>query len=330
MGSILRLPHRVCESTCYINGLEDILEWKGTKYPDYLLSVVGGMGEFTYLKIKAAAPPNMVYWGANPKYLLTDLERVVGFKQVVVEGKVFKNTFPKLKEFIDNGMPVVAGALDMYYLHYYKDIYMKQHIPIHYVLVVGYDDAKSEVYVQDCTFGRVQSVSYTEFEQALNVCVPGMSRKNTIRTFLIEDNLASELEIAKRGFGFRAEKMLNPPVSLFGIPAMRKLSKEIFNWEDDESFDHLIIYATIPPHLSDKFENSSGMRVWKSRILKELGSKYNIDSWTKASELFEKSGELIKDICKAASVRDKSTISNLILEVAAIEEQAYKMLLNYV
>jgi hypothetical protein len=45
MEKILDLPHRVCESTCFINGLEDILEKKGSKYPDYLLSVLGGFGE---------------------------------------------------------------------------------------------------------------------------------------------------------------------------------------------------------------------------------------------------------------------------------------------
>jgi len=48
------LPHRVCESTCYVNGLEDLLEWKGAYYTDFLLSVVGGMASFTYLCFKRA------------------------------------------------------------------------------------------------------------------------------------------------------------------------------------------------------------------------------------------------------------------------------------
>lgn len=65
MRKILNLPHRVCESTCYVNGLEDILEWQGKKYMNYLLSILGGMGEFAYLKFKIANPPCMVYWGAN-------------------------------------------------------------------------------------------------------------------------------------------------------------------------------------------------------------------------------------------------------------------------
>lgn len=55
MKKILDLPHRVCESTCFINGLEDILEKKGSKYPDYLLSVLGGFGEAAYFM----RPPDM-------------------------------------------------------------------------------------------------------------------------------------------------------------------------------------------------------------------------------------------------------------------------------
>ena len=47
MKKILNLPHRVCKSTCFSNGLEDILEWKGRKYLNYLLPVLGGIGEFT-------------------------------------------------------------------------------------------------------------------------------------------------------------------------------------------------------------------------------------------------------------------------------------------
>jgi hypothetical protein len=323
MKRLLELPHRVCESTCYINGLEDILEWKGVKYPYYLLSVLGGIGEFTYLKFKIADPPCMVYWGANPKYLLNDLENIIGFKQVLTENRVFKNTFPKIKEHIDNGQPVVAGALDMYYLHYYRDIYKKQHIPIHYILIVGYDDKKEEVYIHDCTFDGVQNLSYEEFEKSLNVNVPGMSKKNTIRAFILPDKLPSELETARKGFNLRAEKMLNPPISMLGIPAMKKLSKEIFNWENEKCFDHLVTYATTPPHLPETFENSNGMRFWKSRVLNELGTKYEMDNWVKASELFNQSGKLIIDICEAAMDRDRKAISDLILKVADIEERAY-------
>lgn len=276
MNKILNLPHRVCKSTCFSNGLENILEWKGKKYINYLLPVLGGMGEFTYLKFKNANPPRMVYWGANTKYLLKDLEKIIGFKEILSENKAFKNTFTKVKEFIGNNQPVVVGALDMYYLHYYPDIYHQKHIPIHYILAVGYDDDKQEVCVQDCSFEEVQKISYSEFEKALNINVPAMSKKNTIRAFILPRDLPSELEIAQNGLSFRAEKMLKPSVKLFGIPAMKKLAKEIFDWKDKESFEHLVIYATKPPELPKTFEKSDGMRFWKSQVLKKLGGKYKI------------------------------------------------------
>ncbi|MCJ7789143.1 MAG: BtrH N-terminal domain-containing protein, partial [Candidatus Atribacteria bacterium] len=323
---ILNIPHRVCKSTCFSNGLEDILEWKGKKYINYLLPVLGGMGEFTYLKFKNANPPHMVYWGANTKYLLKDLEKIIDFKEILSENKTFKNTFTKVKEFIGNNQPVVAGALDMYYLHYYPEIYHKKHIPIHYILVVGYDDDKQEVYVQDCGCEGVQKISYSEFEKAINVNVPAMSKKNTIRTFILSRNLTSELEIAQNGLSFRAEKMLKPSVKLFGIPAMKKLAKEIFDWKDKESFEHLVIYATTPPELPKTFEKSNGMRFWKSQVLKKLGKKYKIDKFLKVSEMFQESGKLIIDICKAAMKQDRKKISNIILRVADIEEEAYKIL----
>jgi hypothetical protein len=326
MNKILNIPHRVCKSTCFSNGLEDILEWKGKKYINYLLPVLGGMGEFTYLKFKNANPPHMVYWGANTKYLLKDLEKIIDFKEILSENKTFKNTFTKVKEFIGNNQPVVAGALDMYYLHYYPEIYHKKHIPIHYILVVGYDDDKQEVYAQDCGCEGVQKISYSEFEKAINVNVPAMSKKNTIRTFILSRNLTSELEIAQNGLSFRAEKMLKPSVKLFGIPAMKKFAKEIFDWKDKESFEHLVIYATTPPELPKTFEKSNGMRFWKSQVLKKLGKKYKIDKFLKVSEMFQESGKLIIDICKAAMKQDRKKISNIILRVADIEEEAYKIL----
>lgn len=326
MEKILHLPHRVCKSTCFSNGIEDILEWKGHKYMNYFIPILGGMGEFAYLKFKNAKPPQMVFCGANTKYLMNDLEKIIGFKQVNSENKTFKNTFTKIKGFIANGQPAVAGALDMYYLHYYPEIYHKKHIPIHYVLIVGYDDDKQEVYAHDCGQEKVQKISYSEFEKSLNINVPGMSKKNTIRTFILPSKLPSELEIAQKGLNFRAKKMLNPPVKLFGIPAMRKLSRDIFDWKDKKSFEHLVAYATTPPELPKTFEKSDGMRFWKSQVLKKLGEKYNIDKWSKASAMFQKSGELIIEICKAAMKQDQHKISSLILQVAEIEETAYGLL----
>ena len=325
MKKIIEMPHRVCASTCYVNGLEDIFEWKGYRFPDYFLSVMGGMGEFTYLKFRNANPPEMVYCGANPKYLLKELEVITGLKQEITENRTFKYTLSKIKKYIDESKPVIAGALDMYYLSYFKSIYKKQHIPIHYILIVGYDDETESVLVKDCTYSGVKNISYVELEKAMDVNVGGMSKRNTIRVFVLPERLPEEIEIAREGFRYRAARMLNPPASIFGVPAMKKLSREIMDWNNEASFDHLITYATIPPHIPRSYDNSDGMRKWKSAVLNELGEKYNIPQWVEASVIFKSSGEIFKELCKAASVRNRNEISKLLLEAVDMEEKAYQI-----
>lgn len=328
MQEILQLPHRLCEGTCYVNGLEDVLAWKGGNYVDFLLPVAGGMASFSYLKFKYAIPPRMVYWGTSPKYFLRNLEKIIGFKQLITEGKSFKTTFAKLKESIEKGDPVMAGALDMYYLHYYPEIYQRDHIPIHYVLVVGYDDEKRVVYVHDCSRKDVQELPCAELEKALDAKVPGMSNRNTIRVFRIPKIIPSELDLAKKGFAMKTEQMLRPPVSMFGIPAMRKLAKEITSWKKKEWFEHLVTYATTPPVLPKSYEHSDGMRFVQARVLKTLGEKYNVSKWLEASNLFTESGKLITNLCRASMEQDTETCSDLIAQIADIEEEAYHLLAN--
>jgi len=329
MRKMHMLPHRVCESTCYVNGLEDLLTWKGAEYADFLLSMVGGMAGFAYLRFKRADPPCIVYWGASPKYLINDLANIIGFEEKVIEGRSFRFTFSRLKDFIGEGQPVMAGALDMFYLHYYPDLYRKQHVPIHYVLVVGYDDEEQVVFVHDCSHENVQKIPYDEFEKSLDVKVPGMSKRNTIRMFTIPEKVPSEFEVAKKGFSYKAKRFLHPPVRMFGVPAMRKLADEIFEWDNRKCFEHMVTYATAPPLLPETFENSHGMRLWQADLLSTLGGKYGVSNWSEASTLFRESGRKIMQLCEAALKQDRQKISDILLEIADVEEEAYIMLKSF-
>ncbi|MFC1938219.1 BtrH N-terminal domain-containing protein [Chloroflexota bacterium] len=324
---MIRIPHEVHESTCYVNGLYDVLTWKGAKYDYFLLPIIGGMASFAYLKFKMAKPPCMVYWGNNPKYLLNDLSQIIGFSQIISEGKSFKNEFPKIKEYLNNDEPVVVGALDMYYLYYYPELYKKEHIPIHYLLVVGYDDEKRVVYAHDCSYSGMQQISYIEFENSLNVNVPGMSKKNTYRIFRLPQKMPSELEVAEKGLAHKAGRMLRPPVSMFGIPAMRKLAKEIITWEDKGCYNHMVAYAGLtPPLIAEDLSHNDGLRFKQAGVLKELGQKYQRKDWSKSSNLFAKSGELVVKLCEKALSYDGDACSLLLEKIADIEDEAYKSL----
>jgi hypothetical protein len=324
---LIDLPHRVCESTCFSNGLEDLVAWRGADYMPYLLPVLGGASGFAYLNFKRASPPCMVYWGPNTKYFMRDLAGLIGFQETVLEGRSFSFMFERLKHSIEGGQPVIAGALDMYYLPYYRTLYGKLHVPIHYVLVVGYSDEEQQVYVHDCTHRGVQKIPYTEFEKSLNVNVPGMSKKNTIRMIDFSGKLPSELEIAQKGFASKAERFLKPPVAMFGVTAMRKLSKEILAWDNRACFEHMVTYATVPPHIPKTFEQSHGLRFWQAQVLEQLGKKYSKEKWVEAAEKFRQSGEVIKQLCASALAMDKQAVSADLLRVASYEEAGYLLIL---
>ncbi len=153
-----------------------------------------------------------------------------------------------------------------------------------------------------------------------------MSKKNTIRAFTLPAKLPSELEVAKKGFKHKAERFLNPPVKLFGIPAMRKLAKEIHEWNNKKCFEHMATYAATPPLLPATFENSHGMRLWQANVLDKLGNKYKVSKWTEAAKLFRISGQKIMKLCEAALRQDKQQISRTLLEIAETEERAYKLI----
>ena len=104
-------------------------------------------------------------------------------------------------------------------------------------------EGEHAVLVHDCSRAGVQEVPYDEFEQSLAVNVPGMSRRNTYRVFGLPDTPVSERELAETGFVRKAHRMLSPPVALFGLPAMRKLAKEIAGWWDEACYRHLVAYA---------------------------------------------------------------------------------------
>ena len=328
MAKLIKIPHQVHESTCYVNGLFDVLKWKGARYNYFLLPIIGGMASFAYLKFKMVKPPCMVYWGNNSRYLLQDLSQIIGFTQLVSEGKSFRKEFPKIKEYLDNDEPVMVGALDMFYLHYYPELYEREHVPIHYLLVVGYDDEMQVVYAHDCSISGVQEIPYAEFEKSLDVNVPGMSKRNTYRVFRLPQRMPPEVEIAEKGFAHKASRMLKPPVSMFGIPAMRKLAKEIVSWADKDCYNHMVAYAGLtPPLIAVDLSHNDGLRFEQARVFGELGQKYQREDWSNVSTVFRKSGELILKLCERALEHDGGGCSGLLNEIADIEEKAYTSLL---
>ena len=145
---------------------------------------------------------------------------------------------------------------------------------------------------------------------------------------MIPDRMVSEKELADKGFAHKAARMLKPPVSMFGIPAMRKLAREITTWIDEDCYKHMVAYAGLtPPLLPEDLSHNDGLRFEQARVLKELGLKYDEKQWVDASGLFISSGEIIIRLCSEALTYDGRACSKSLGEIADLEEKAYSMLL---
>jgi hypothetical protein len=308
---LIQLPHKVCGLTCMINGLEDLYEQKtGTRLPDRLLFYVSGMAGFVYIKNKNAPTPRMVFWGMQiARYQYEALADVVGFEWQMTANRSFPHTLQRVKESIDQGVPAVLGALDMYHLPYYDKFYHIVHVPIHHVLMVGYDDTQEAVLVMDCDRAEVQGVPYTDLEAGWNINVPGLGKKNTFYTFTFDDHVANVETIVRKGLLKQADAMLAALVSMLGIKGMRKLARELPHWPDeleaqslDASLRHLVEFTGFPPVPPNRLtgydapDDHGGGRDVFAGLLHRLAQDYCQPSWARAAGLFEQSAIKLNEL----------------------------------
>lgn len=251
----LEIPHSVCKYTCMVNGISDVYEWKtGQKLPCQFMMTLSGMAGFTYLKFKRAKPPCMVFWGPSIRIQYKNLIEIFGTDIAIKnEGRSFANAMKILKKNIDAGNPVVVGPLDMYWLDY-SEFFMKLHVTAHFILIVAYDESLRKVFLYDCNFKELQSLSHQNLEQAWETDEKGYLRRNSVITFSIPRVVPGLEILVRKGLLHKAEEMLNPPIRNFGIPGIMKLSEEFSRWESWMgkqdyvlALQNLVMFANVPP-----------------------------------------------------------------------------------
>jgi hypothetical protein len=341
---LIQLSHKVCSMTCMVNGLEDLYEWQtGDRLPDWLLFYLSGKAGFAYIKNKKSPAPRMIFLGATTQQQYETLKDIVGFKWSLVEGRSYSYALGRTKEYVDQNVPVILGALDMYHLPYYEKFYHNFHVPIHYVLMVGYDDEQEAVLVHDCDRAEVQEIPYQDLQLAWNVNVPGLSKKNTLFTFELDGQIADVATIVHEGLRKKANFMLEPPVNMFGIEGIRKLARELPHWSEElseEQFDtslrHLVEYTGFPPAAPNRLtghtdapDNHTGGRDGFANLLTWLARDYDRPVWAEAAVLFEQSGQVVEtltDVIVDFILGESNTLesaSELLVKIADLEEQAY-------
>ena len=348
---IVTVPHHKDDYECMWNGIEDLyMQKSGEKIPLGFLFCLSGIGNFIYQRFNSGELKRRAAWGdGRTKQMYKDIADIVGFQYKYIEGRTFEYAMQVAKAQIDLGKPVVLGCLDMYYLEYYPKLYKKYHVPIHYVLMVGYDEERKSAYILDCGIETVQEISYDLLEKGMDVETKGLSKKNTVCTIAFKDNLRSAIEIAKEAFYQKAKKMLDPPVGFIGIRGMCKLAKEFPDWKEEltkEDYEavlqNIVMFSGTVPQMPNRLygiQEADRIRYMCCRerlasVLSELGTDHQLASWCEAAELFMQSGTVLEKMVGQivdyllGERKNLDEVQELILCVAQIEEQAYKKVLT--
>lgn len=352
MRKLIKMSHNVYDYECMWNGIEDMYEdITGEHIPDFLFFSLSGIGNFVYLKHNKGPLKRQVCWGdGRTELMYKSVCDIIGFDFKHIQGRTFAYTMKKAKSQIDMEKPVVLGCLDMYYLKYYPKFYHKEHITIHYVLMVGYDEEKNCALIQDCGVKEVQEISFEELEIALDVEKTDLSDKNGIYLIEWKDKLKGLKELCEEALKRKADSQLNPPVSFLGIKGMRKLAMEFPGWKDEltreelkAAIEFMAMFTGTVPSIPEKLINGvegkeeiprmAAMDKF-SGVLNYLGVKYEKTSWVKAGEAFMECGRVIERMSEVLvdylmGARDAiSEIPGFLEQQADFEEQGYKYIID--
>ncbi|MGO0985037.1 BtrH N-terminal domain-containing protein [Clostridioides difficile] len=312
MRKIIEMKHHLHDYECMWNGIEDIYMNKmGESLPNDFFFLLSGFGSFCYLRTNKKELKRMVALGdGRTKKMYEFLAPIVGFEYKHYEFKKYEQALKKAKSEIDSGYPVVLGALDMYYLSYYEKLYHKEHIPFHYVLMVGYDDIEERIYLYDCGRTELLSISYAELCECMNCSYPGLSKANTICTVRM-NSLKDKYQIAQEALAIKCDMFLNPTTGFLGYKGFEKFIKELPQWKHElgkDDYDRILVnmvmfFGTVPtiPNAikgikePDSVEFKGGFDKM-SKMLKCIGSEYKNDCWIQVAEIFEESSITIEKI----------------------------------
>jgi hypothetical protein len=255
MRNMYTIPHRPVEGLCPVNGIRDLIEWRsGRNWSNEFLYGLGLGGGFTCLRFNSADPPRQVYWGIAGPRQHKYLAELLTAEYAEIENRSFTFSWRKAQEALIAGTPPILGPLDMFYMPFYDGIYQKRHIPIHYLLLVGYDE--SQAYVYDTGNTNTQEILLEELRKAWDVNVPGLGKKNRLIVYAIPVNLPSTETLIRKSISDQCQVMLYPPVSMVGIPAMKKIADEIANWPKElgeetanKCLKQVLEYLNSPPDI---------------------------------------------------------------------------------
>lgn len=312
MKKLIKLKHHFDDYECMWNGIEDIyMDKTGEQLPEGFFFSLAKFGTFCYLKTPKAERKRMVALGdGRTKKMYEFLAPIIGFEYRHYEYKTFEKALKRAKSEIDGGYPVVLGALDMFYLPYFEKLYQKDHIPFHYVLMVGYDEEEQRIYLHDCGKPELVALSYEDLQKAMDCHYPGLSKENTLCTIRMTEPKGMT-QIAREALSEKKALFLNPPAGFLGNKGFQKFIRELPHWKKEigkDEYDRILLnmvefFGTVPTipngikgiEAPDFIEFKGGFDI-ASQILRTMGEKTKEAHWEKAAAFFDEGGTIVEKI----------------------------------
>ncbi len=326
MGVYWKIPHRPAMGMCPVNGIRDLVQWRsGRDWSNAFVWGLGLGGGFAYIRVNVANPPRQIFTGnATPRQhrYLADLLCAPFFE---LENRAFQSAWAKACEAVDQGRLPILGPLDMYYLPYYEGIYHQRHIPIHFFLLAGYDLENAWVY--DTALDAVQEIPLTELRLAWNMQVPGLGKRNRLALLDIPADLPRDEDLIRHAVADQAQFMLRPPVNMLGLPAMRKVAREIAGWPGElgetaaeKCLHQAREYLNSPPD-----EHGNNLTAGRDRYIAFLQEAMTLAplNFLAAIDYLRQSMEVVPELAAAMERRDLSRAATCFTAMADAETSAY-------
>lgn len=344
---IIEIKHHLSSGCCMCSGIEDLYATRTNQsVPEGFLLALGSFGETVFIKMNNSEKPYMFSANdARPKTVFENLKEELGLDYKIIGGTTVKYAKKSIKKEIDDGNPVVLGPLDMFYLPYLKT-YRVEHIPIHFVMMTGYDEEKNCVLIYDCDREDMIELAISDLELAWNIEKNGVGDKNGFIKIRLGDNLLDKYTLSRNCLLKKAERQFREKPNILGISAYEKIAKELPKWKKKfsvEDYRKALISITeymgkvpkVPNEIMGVKEADIPYCANYDRlaeIIHELGQEYKQDNWLKSAELFNKCGKNIETIvtyivqycCNKVDRIDE--LPNLFLENANYAKQAYRLI----
>lgn len=234
--TLLPIKHHLCSGCCMWSGIEDVYATRTNQtIPEAFLLGLSSFGESVYIKTKDKNNPFLFsIVDGRTRQTYNKIKDILGLHYQISEGRTLSYALKSIKQEIDARRPVILGPLDMFYLPYLK-MYHKNHIPMHYVLMVGYDEENESVLIYDCDRTDLIEFSTNHLVQAWQIEKNAVGDKNGFIRFTLSDQLLNKYELADICLKKKAARQLCLKPDFVGINAYTKIAKEFPSWKSSFS-----------------------------------------------------------------------------------------------